>query len=225
MPDPADPVVGPDDRHHLARVLRLRVGERVVATDGAGRWAMCRVTADPRMLEREGPVVVEAAPSPALTVAFAPVKGERPEWVVQKLTEMGIDRIVVVSSARSVVRWDGARAVPAMQRLGRVATEASAQSRRVWMPELLGPLPLARLGEVGAPATEVAYAEPGGGPLTPTLRTVVVGPEGGWTADELAAAPATVGLGPHVLRAETAALVAGALLVAQRTGTVGVAGQ
>ena len=71
----------------------------------------------------------EPAAVPALTVAFAPVKGERPEWVVQKLTELGIDRIVPLVSERSVVRWSGARGKATVERLRRVAREAAAQCR------------------------------------------------------------------------------------------------
>ena len=69
-------------------------------------------------------------------MAFAPVKGERPEWVVQKLTELGIDRIVPLFSERSVVRWSGARGQATVERLRRVAREAAAQCRRVWLPEV-----------------------------------------------------------------------------------------
>ena len=67
---------------------------------------------------------------PELTVVFAPVKGERPEWVVQKLTELGIDRIVPLRSERSVVRWTGQRGQATVERLRRVAREAAAQCRR-----------------------------------------------------------------------------------------------
>ena len=118
--DPAAPVLGLPDAHHLGRVLRLGAGEAVVATDGRGRWARCRYTAG-GTLEPEGPVELEAAASPTLTVAFAPVKAERPDWVVEKLTELGVDRIVVLSTARSVVRWEPARARAVVARIRRVA--------------------------------------------------------------------------------------------------------
>ena len=78
----------------------------------------------------------EEASEPGLTVAFAPTKGERPEWVVQKLTELGVDRIVPLISERSVVRWAGERGAGAVERLRRVAREAAAQSRRVWLPDV-----------------------------------------------------------------------------------------
>ena len=78
----------------------------------------------------------ELASEPGLTVAFAPTKGERPEWVVQKLTELGVDRIVPLISERSVIRWAGERGTGAVERLRRVAREAAAQSRRVWLPDV-----------------------------------------------------------------------------------------
>ena len=96
-------------------------GEPVVAADGAGRWVPCRVAptapaggprgADPaRPAGARRPGRDRAPAGPEVTVAFAPTKGDRPEWVVQKLTELGVDRIVPLRTARSVVRWEGDRA-------------------------------------------------------------------------------------------------------------------
>lgn len=216
MADPDDPVLADADRHHLARVLRLRPGEPVVATDGRGRWRLCRYR--PGGLETDGPVVAEAAPAPPCTVAFAPVKGDRPEWVVQKLTELGVDRIVPLAVERSVVRWQGERRRHAVERLRRVAVEASAQCRRVWLPEVTD---VATLDVLVAAGTPVALAQPGGPPLAGGTTAVAVGPEGGWSPAELARGLPTFGLGPTVLRAETAALAAAVLLVSRRAGTVG----
>jgi 16S rRNA (uracil1498-N3)-methyltransferase len=220
--DPERPAPGAAQLHHLERVLRLRPGERVVVADGRGRWGLCAFTG--RTLEPVGPVVAERPPAPVLTVAFVPAKGERPEWVVQKLTEVGIDRIVVLRAARGVVRWGEAREHAALTRLRRVAAEATAQSRRVWLPEVLGVVGLDALGapsggEEGG-AAGVALAEPGGPPPPPATVGIAVGPEGGWTEEELAGGWPTVSLGDAVLRAETAAVVAGVLLAARRAGTV-----
>jgi 16S rRNA (uracil1498-N3)-methyltransferase len=212
--DPARPVVTGAQAHHLERVLRLQAGETVVATDGRGRWALCRYGGG-RRLEPQGAPADEAAPAPAVTVAFAPVKGERTEWVAQKLTELGVDRIVVIASARSVVRWSGDRERAAMERLRRVVAEAACQSRRVWLPEVSGVVPLDALSGRG-----LALAEPGAPPLGTGCTGVVVGPEGGWDRAELEMGWPTVALGPNVLRAETAAVAAGVLLGAQRAGTV-----
>jgi 16S rRNA (uracil1498-N3)-methyltransferase len=157
-------------------------------------------------------------PNPQVTVAFAVVKGQRPEWAVQKLTEIGVDRIVPLVSARSVVRWPAGEAGTQVARLRRVAREASMQSRRVWLPtvDVVTPF-VAMAAEPGA-----AVAHPGGGPPSLANPVVLIGPEGGWDEAEVAAAGRVlVGLGPSVLRTETAAVVAGTLLCALRAGVVG----
>lgn len=209
-----------DDVHHLARVLRLRGGEVVTASDGEGRWRACEFT-DDSTLRSTGDVVTEPRPRPAVTVAFALAKGERPEWTVQKLTEVGVDRIVPLSAARSVVRLDGDRAGTQWARWQKVAREAAMQSRRVWLPVVE---PVTAFATVVAEGPMVALAEPGGAPPTLEQPSVLVGPEGGWSDEELAAADRArlprVGLGPTVLRAETAAVAAAVLLCGLRSGTV-----
>jgi 16S rRNA (uracil1498-N3)-methyltransferase len=163
-----------------------------------------------------GPVRHQPRPHPAITVAFAPTKADRPEWVTQKLTELGVDRIVPLRAARSVVRWEGARGEKAVDRLRRVAREAAAQCRRTWLPEVTGVTTLAELAaEPGGPP---CLAHPGGGRPSLTHPVVAVGPEGGWDDSELSAGNPRVGLGPTVLRAETAALAAGTVLCGLRSG-------
>ena len=212
--DLAAPALTADDRHHLERVLRLRPGDEVTVSDGAGGRLRCRF--GPR-LEPVGEVERVVRAEPAVTVAFAVVKGQRPEWAVQKLTEIGVDRIVPLLSARSVVRWPTGEAAGQLSRLRRVAREAAVQSRRVWLPEVDAVVPFESLA--GGPG--VAVAHPGGEPPSLDRSVVLVGPEGGWEAWELeVAGPALVGLGPSVLRTETAAVVAGTLLCALRAGTV-----
>src|SRR4051812_13590544 len=101
------PELADDDRHHLERALRIRPGEEITVSDGAGGWRVCRLAAE---LEPVGEVQRDPKPAPALTVAVALTKGERLDWAVQKLTELGIDTIVPLAAARSVVRWDADRA-------------------------------------------------------------------------------------------------------------------
>jgi 16S rRNA (uracil1498-N3)-methyltransferase len=220
--DPRRPVLSDQDAHHLARVLRLREGEEVIAADGRGRWTRATwrggTVLEPAAAE-SGAVRFEARAEPLLTVAFAPVKGERPEWVVQKLTELGIDRIVPLLSERSVVRWSGARGQATVERLRRVAREAAAQCRRVWLPEVSDTVQFGDLSALGAPG-EVVLAQLSGDRPTASQRVVAVGPEGGWSTGELSSGLPTVGFGLSVLRAETAAVTAGALLASLRTGTV-----
>ena len=207
------PVLDDRDRHHLERVLRVRAGETVTASDGAGRWRECRFGPT---LEPLSPI--EHAPrfAPLVTICFALVKGERPEWVVQKLTEVGVDRIVPFVAARSVVRWDDAKAARNVTRLGRVAREAAMQSRRVWLPEVT---PVAAFAEVAA-LDGAAIAERDGDPPSLDHPVIAVGPEGGWAPEEAGAGLPRVALGPHVLRAETAAVVAGSFLSGFRSGAI-----
>ncbi len=213
--DLGSPELDDDDRHHLRAVLRLRPGEAVSATDGRGAWRACRYEAKGRLVV-DGEVVHDTRPAPLLTVGFPPVKGDRPEWAVQKLTEIGIDRIVVLRTERTVVRWDAARAGHHVARLRAVVRQAVMQSRRTWVPEVTGPEDLASL----AVRPDVAIAARTGAPPSLAFPMVLVGPEGGWTPQEEAKATTLVRLGPGVLRTETAAVVAGVLLAALRSGLV-----
>ncbi len=225
--DPTAPVLTESDAHHLVDVLRLRPGEQVVVSDGAGSWAPCRLVGaargrDPvdlaQLLVVDGPLRSQPKPEVAITVAFAPAKGDRPEWVTQKLTELGVDRIVPLQSARSVVRWDGERGRRAVDRLRRVAREASAQSRRPWLPELTPVTTVAELAtRAGGPPS---LAHPGGERPSLAHPLVAVGPEGGWDDQELDRWSGRVGLGPTLLRAETAAVAVGTLLCGLRSHLV-----
>lgn len=212
---------------------RLRDGEAVVASDGRGSWRPCRIVSIGRRraggtgslgLEAAGPVRSEPAPRPGITVAFSPVKGDRTGWGAAKLTELGADRIIPLVCERTVVAPGRATLSPSgAGRLHRVVREAGMQARRVLLPELCPPMPIEELLAAADPAA-TCLAEPGGGPVSLRRPVVLVGPEGGWSDAELAAARSrgigTVGLGPHVLRTETAAVAGAALLAALRAGRV-----
>lgn len=204
------PTLNSDDQHHLARVLRLRAGESVSVSDGQGRWRSCRfVSAD--VLEPDTEIETVDRAAPEITIGFALPKGDRPEWIVQKLTEIGVDHVIVLHAERSVVRWEPDRAERNIAKLVKVAREASMQSRRVWLPTVSGPLRADQvIGET------VSLAEPDGDALTLAATTVLIGPEGGWTPNELGLTASHVSLGTSILRVETAALVAAANLSALR---------
>lgn len=205
--DLSSPVLSDDDQHHLGRVLRVRDGEVVTVSDGAGRWRACEW--HDGTLRPVGEAVQTPTPSTRVGVAFVPVKGERNEWAVQKLTEIGVHDIVVLApTRRSVVRWSDPD--KQMRRLRAVAREAAMQSRRVWLPVVSGPTALAQVFTQPA----VAVADPTGAALGHHTRLVVVGPEGGFDADEIDSSVTRVSLGDTILRAETATLVAATLLIA-----------
>jgi 16S rRNA (uracil1498-N3)-methyltransferase len=212
MDDVEDPVLSADDRHHLSRVLRLRDGDALTVCDAAGRW---RPASFGDRLVASGDVVEVPPPAREVAVGFALIKSGRPELVVQKLTELGVDRILLLSAERSVVMWDEGKAAVQLNRLTRVVREAGMQSRRVRLP-VLEPL---RQASVVARDPTVAMAEPGGSGLDGDVGVLLIGPEGGWTEAELGDRR-RVGLGSTVLRAETAAIAAGALMVALRDARV-----
>jgi 16S rRNA (uracil1498-N3)-methyltransferase len=230
------PMLAPEDHHHLARVLRLRPGETVTVSDGRGGWRVCAWPGSDRSsrpgsgkvearadleLEPTADVVREAAPSPPVSVGFALTKGQRGDWAVQKLTEIGVDRIMPFAASRSVVRWDRPEAAAHVGRWRRLARESAMQSRRVWLPKVEEMAPFADLVFVlSGNLRNLVLAEPGGEPPSLSRPSVLIGPEGGWSGEELAAGATTVSLGPTILRAETAVVVAGALFCALRASLI-----
>jgi 16S rRNA (uracil1498-N3)-methyltransferase len=214
-----------DDAHHLVDVLRLRAGSALIAADGAGAYRACTLTEVEKSsrgnrasravvaeLRPHGPVLNAPRPDRAIAVGLALGKNERPEWAVQKLTELGVDQILLLEAARGVVRPDDDAMERRLARLRRVAREAAMQCRRLRLPVITGPTPLSEA--VASAPRPVALAEPGAAPIDASVASVLVGPEGGFTPGELALAPRLVGLPGYVLRTETAAVVAGALLAA-----------
>jgi 16S rRNA (uracil1498-N3)-methyltransferase len=209
------------DRHHLTTVLRLRAGADVELADGTGGWAPARLGQAGAVLR--GAAVSHPDPRPALHVAQGLPKGRKLDEVVRVCTELGADAIVPVSAARSVSRPSGSKLDKAVERWAAVARAASEQARRVRRPRL-GPFRTS--DDLSADAGVLLVAHPGGTPL-PRLSgeltgagavTVAVGPEGGWSDEEVARWAAggahVVGLGPTVLRTEHAAAAALAVLAA-----------
>jgi 16S rRNA (uracil1498-N3)-methyltransferase len=215
-------VIDGTDGHHLQRVRRLRPDEIVTGADGLGTWREYRVADATRgtlTLAARGTPHVEPRLSPPLGVAFALTKGDKPDVVAARLTELGVDRLVPVIARRSVARWDGERGAKALERLQRVVREAAMQSRRSRLPTVEAAVPLASLAST--PGLVLADRD---GPSASALDVgplgwlVVIGPEGGLDHEEVheLGDPPRLGVGPHVLRAETAAVAAAAVLTALR---------
>ena len=208
------PVLTEADVKHFERVLRRRPGDPLLLGDGRGGWRPARYGREPEPI---GPGGRQPPPRQLITVAFAPVKGERVEWYTQKLTELGVDRIIPVITERTVVRWDDERAAKAHDRMTIVARESCLQSRRLHLPAVEAATSFDRLL---AARPEAVLADPGGRPLEPAHLTLVVGPEGGFTAEERSSAP-SVSLPGNVLRAPTAAIMAAGIACGLRSGHVG----
>ena len=222
-----------DEAHHAVAVRRLRVGESVVLTDGAGLSAVGEVESlGKRVLAvRVGSVSVTDRAEPTLTVVQAIPKGDRGELAVEVLTEIGVDTIVPWAASRSVAVWRGERIAKSHAKWVATAREAAKQARRSWFPTvaelagtaevvaLLAQADLAVVLHEDAAESFASLAVPAAGRIV-----VVVGPEGGIAPEELSAfagaGAVTVRLGAEVLRTSTAGLAACAALLA-RTGRWG----
>jgi 16S rRNA (uracil1498-N3)-methyltransferase len=205
--------------HHLQRVRRLRVGERVTAADGSGLWreyAVLRVARGRVDLEACSAARHEHEPDVVVACAMALTKGGLDE-VVAGLTELGVARVTPVRTARTVVRWDDAKAAHAVTRLRGIAREAAMQCRRATVPHVDEVVAFATLADdrphlviadrTGSPASELVPPDHG-------EWTLLVGPEGGLSREEheqLSDRPRCA-LGKYVLRAGTAPLAGVAIL-------------
>lgn len=217
-----------DETRHLVRVLRLGPGDVVTAADGRGRAWEVRIAT---LGDMATGTIVRAAPvAPESPLAISLVqgipKGDRMEAIVRATTELGVARILPALTDRTVVRLDPARGRERARRWQRVAREATKQCGRAVVPAVEPPKPLAEWIASDEPADlRLCLWEIEGEPLRSVLRrcdpaarsaTVIVGPEGGLTGDEVARARAAgyvaVTLGSRILRTETAGPAIVALL-------------
>jgi len=213
-----------EEAEHLTRVLRAENGQQYEICDGARLYLAEIIEARKRAVRFR---IVEELPvaEPAVRIALlmSLIKFDRFEWMIEKTTELGVETIVPVQTDRSEKGLELA-AGKRVDRWRKIARAASQQSRRVRPPEILAPLPL-REAAKRTETSRLYLEETPGSPLL--LKTVLdpppqataailIGPEGGWTDRERAllrsAAWSPVSMGPQILRAETAAIAAVALL-------------
>ena len=206
------------EAHHAATVRRVRVGEDVTIGDGRGAWLVGTVES---VAPREVVVHIRerrdaSPPRPRVVLVQALAKGDRDELAVQAATELGVDEIVPWQAARSVSRWDAAKAAKGRARWATIAREAAKQAHRAWLPEV-GELTTTRQLVSRAADSRLLVLEPSAtAPLSGLMVdpaderdiVLVVGPEGGIAADELeafaGAGAQLVRLGETVLRTSTA---------------------
>jgi 16S rRNA (uracil1498-N3)-methyltransferase len=206
-----------DEHHYLAIVRRARVGDAVELVDGAGHRAAATITAitsDTTTLSVSPPEAIAAKP-PHIRALIPLIKGDRMDTCVEKLVEVGVDEIVVYPATRAVVKLDADRRDARLAKFQSALQTAARQSGRAQIPMIRF---VDRLRDVTGglcivlDPTSDAPLDTGDAPHV----TIASGPEGGLTPDELAelarAGFTSIGLGPRILRAETAPVIAVALV-------------
>lgn len=215
------------EAHHAATVRRVRVGEQVTVGDGRGAWltGTCESVAPREVVVRVDGRTDAPAPRPRVVLVQALAKGDRDELAVQATTELGVDEIVPWQAARSVSRWDSAKAEKGRARWATIVREAAKQAHRAWIPDVSPLVTTAQLATRAAASVTLVLEPTGAQRLTGLdLRgderdvLLVVGPEGGIAPEELqtleAAGARLVRLGDSVLRTSTAGTAALAVVSA-----------
>ena len=218
---PGSPVeVLGEEAQHAARVKRLGVGDRVELLSGrglrgigaiadihkarSGEWALAVNLAEVRL---------EPKPVPHVEVWASPPKGERLEWMIDQLSQVGVAVWRPLITERTIVEPRQGK----LDRLHRIAIESMKQCGRAWVMEIGEAVDFAA-ALMPMPDVQIALAHAGGGAgCSVRSSRLLVGPEGGWSVSELARAAdakvAKVGLGRHVLRTETATVVGATILI------------
>lgn len=213
-------VLAGDEARHLSRVMRAKPGDSLTLFDGAGRsWPATITSLDRNRVELAlGEAVTEPATTGrAVTLAVALPKGDRQKWLIEKLTELGVTRLIPLRSTRSVAEPTAA----ALDRLRRGVIEACKQCGRSRLLEIGPPQSLADL-LASEPETCLRLLTDREGIPFATIEATesrdllaAIGPEGGFTVDEIAAAEAAgfirVSLSRQILRIETAAVALAAV--------------
>jgi 16S rRNA (uracil1498-N3)-methyltransferase len=220
-------VIEGEDYHHISRVMRMKIGDQIICVNDDQRSAICSIAEITDEQIRVDVVKWEdenvELPIQVTIVSGLP-KGDKLEWIIQKGTELGANEFVPFLAARSIVKWDEKKGAKKLERWQKIAKEAAEQSHRNTIPDISSPLSLkallqkaeqfdyclvayeeeARLGEMAILTKTLKDINPGQSLL------IVFGPEGGLTNEEVAKFKENrflvCGLGPRILRTETAPL-------------------
>jgi 16S rRNA (uracil1498-N3)-methyltransferase len=215
----------PAQQHYLYRVLRLRAGQQFLVFDGLGTQWMATLTATVGIASIEAARPDSPLPQADLTLVAALPKGNGFDEVVRQATELGITTLQPVISDRTLIQPSPNK----LERWGRIAAEATEQSERLLLPQILAPMSWRDYLHQTAGGNRWICVARGDAPHLLAVAqasdaissaTIAIGPEGGWTEAEVNSAIAAgfepVSLGPYILRAVTAPLAALTLIAAAR---------
>ncbi|MGG3469370.1 16S rRNA (uracil(1498)-N(3))-methyltransferase [Neobacillus pocheonensis] len=222
-------LIDAEDRHHMIKVMRMEIGEKIICVDPDGHSAICKIAeiTDERVVADVVQWKMEISELPiSITIASGLPKGDKLEWIIQKGTELGAHQFLPFSAARSVVKWDEKKAAKKIERWQKIAKEAAEQSHRNFVPQVASPINFkallekskdfhyklaafedeSRSGETSTFSATLQKMQKGESLL------IVFGPEGGLSEVEVNAFNehgfGLCGLGPRILRTETAPLYA-----------------
>ncbi|HHT66659.1 MAG TPA: 16S rRNA (uracil(1498)-N(3))-methyltransferase [Erysipelotrichaceae bacterium] len=209
-----------DDKHHIVNVMRMKKGDEIEVVDNQ-KLFLCR-------LENISPLIVHVVRElksdveikEDITLLFALTKGDKIDLVMQKATELGVKRIALIESERTIVRYEDKKEEKKLERFKKIMKEASEQSHRLLVPELLGVFPIKNLPPaVFSDLNYVAYEKDAQnvnlmfeGIKKGKSISILIGPEGGFSENEIDYLTERgfirTSLGKRILRAETAAIYA-----------------
>ncbi|MEH7082064.1 16S rRNA (uracil(1498)-N(3))-methyltransferase [Neobacillus drentensis] len=222
-------LIDDEDRHHIVKVMRMQIGDKIICVDLDGKQAVCSLAeiTDTSVVADVVQWIDGVSELPIkITIASGLPKGDKLEWIIQKGTELGAHQFLPFSAARSVVKWDEKKAAKKVERWQKIAKEAAEQSHRAFLPDVMSAISFkdlllkskdfhyklvafeeeSRNGETSVFADTLKKIDKG------ETLLIVFGPEGGLTDEEVRRLKdndfAVCGLGPRILRTETAPLYA-----------------
>ncbi|WHY65765.1 16S rRNA (uracil(1498)-N(3))-methyltransferase [Neobacillus sp. SuZ13] len=222
-------LINDEDRHHIVKVMRMQIGDKIICVDLDGKQAVCSLAeiTDTSVVADVVQWIDGVSELPIkITIASGLPKGDKLEWIIQKGTELGAYQFLPFSAARSVVKWDEKKAAKKVDRWQKIAKEAAEQSHRAILPDVMSAISFkdlllksndfhyklvafeeeSRNGETSIFADTLKKINKG------DTLLIVFGPEGGLTDEEVRQLKdnefAVCGLGPRILRTETAPLYA-----------------
>jgi 16S rRNA (uracil1498-N3)-methyltransferase len=222
-------IISGEDRHHILNVMRMQIGDHIICVGITGKIAECKI-AEVTEQQVVASIISWKEELPELpiqiTIASGLPKGDKLEWIIQKGTELGAHKFLPFAAARSVVKWDEKKAAKKVERWQKIAKEAAEQSHRALVPEIINPVNLkallqksnqydyklvafedeSRSGETSVFSSTLQKIKKGQSLL------LIFGPEGGLSQEEIKLFKENgfllCGLGPRILRTETAPLYA-----------------
>lgn len=213
-------ILSENDAHHVLHVMRMKKGDEIEAVCNNKLYSAIIKETSPLKIVIDYEIPSESELPVPVTLFFALAKGDKIDFVVQKATELGASKIVLINTERSIVKFEGNKVENKLERFRKIAKEASEQSHRLMIPEIVGVVDINKIPQnLLADVNLIAYEKEAGSTLSfdnaiekGKSISIMIGPEGGFSEKEvehlLKDKFIPVSLGKRILRTETAAVYA-----------------